>query len=137
MNRLPGPSDCPPLLTDDDIRQRVALMIGPALRDRTLWLFFLDGDRRQAPTVMPVEDVTDLCDDLVDALGHVLEGFLPELATAAGQGSVVLVWERLGPDEVLPDDCVLVEALAMMCRARDLVLRGIYLVTRAATRRLS
>lgn len=137
MTRLPAPRDLPSLLTDDDIRRRVECLIAPALRDRTLWLFFLDGDRRQAPVVMPVEDMPHLPDDTVDALGEVLEGFLPELATDTGSGSVVLVRERLGPADVLAADRTWVRALTTMCRVRDVVLRGIYLVTPTDTRRLA
>jgi hypothetical protein len=137
MTRLPAPRDLPSLLTDDDIRRRVECLIAPALRDRTLWLFFLDGDRRQAPVVMPVEDMPHLPDDTVDALGEVLEGFLPDLATDTGSGSVVLVRERLGPADVLAADRTWACALTTMCRVRDVVLRGIYLVTPTDTRRLA
>ena len=78
-----------------------------------------------------------LPDDTVDALGEVLEGFLPELATDTGSGSVVLVRERLGPADVLAADRTWVRALTTMCRVRDVVLRGIYLVTPTDTRRLA
>ena len=137
MTRLPPPHDVSALLTDDDVRRRVASLIGPALRDRTLWLFLLDGDRRQSPVLVPVEDMPHLPDDVVDGLGCVLEGLLLELATDAGPGSVVLVWERLGPDDVLPADLAWAEALTTTCRARDVVLRGVYLVTPGDTKRLS
>jgi hypothetical protein len=137
MTRLPAPRDLPPLLTDDDIRRRIETLIAPALRDGTLWLFFLDGDHRQAPVVMPIEDMPHLPDDLVNALGDVLTGFLPELGTEMGPGSVVLIRERLGPDDVLPDDLVWADALVTMCRTHDVILRGIYLVTPTGTRGLS
>ena len=137
MTRLPAPRDLPPLLTDDDLRRRIECLIGPALRDRTLWLFFLDGDHRQTPVLVPVEDMPHLPDDTVDRLGDVLEELLPDLATDMGPGSVVLVRERLGPDDVLPPDRAWADALAAMCRVRGVVLRGVYLVTPADTRRLS
>lgn len=136
MTRLPSPRDLPPLLTDDDIRGRIETFIAPALRDGTLWLLFLDGDHRQAPVVMPIEDMPPLPDELVDRLGDVLEEVLPDLATDMGPGSVVLVRERLGPDKVRPADCAWVEALTAMCRARDVILRGVYLVTPTITRPL-
>lgn len=137
MTRLPSPHDLPPLLTDDDVRRRVETLIGPALRHGTLWLLFLDGDQRQAPALMPVEDTPRLPDDLVDRLGDVLAGVLPDLATDMGPGSVVLVRERLGPADVLPADRAWADALAAMCRARDVVLRGTFLVTPTDTRALS
>ena len=136
MTRLPAPRDLPPLLTDDDIRCRVETLIAPALRDGTLWLFFLDGDQRQSPVLAPIEDLPPMPDGLVDNLGGVLEGVLPGLATDMGPGSVVFVRERLGPAHVLAADRAWADALATMCRARDVVLRGIYLVTPTATRPL-
>ena len=93
------PATAPPLRTDDDVARRVAALVGCAARDDTLWLLFVDGDDRQAPVVMPIEELSGPPDDeMVTALGDVLEGFLPDLATAAGAGSVVFVRERLGPD---------------------------------------
>jgi hypothetical protein len=136
MTRPPAPHDLPPLRTDDDVRRRIETLIAPALRDGTLWLLFLDGDRRQAPVVVPVEDTPHLPDGLVDDLGSVLEGFLPDLATDTGPGSVVFVRERLGRPDVLPADRAWAEALTRMCRRRGVVLRGVYLVTPAGTRRL-
>ena len=86
---------------------------------------------------MPVEDMPHLPDETVDALGEVLEEFVPDLATDTGPGSVVLVRERLGPDDVLAVDRTWARALTAMCRARDVVLRGIYLVTPTDTRPLA
>jgi hypothetical protein len=137
MTRTPAPRDIPALLTDDDIRRRVECLVAPALRHGTLWLFVLDGDRRQAPVVVPVEDMPHLPDETVDALGEVLEELVPDLATDSGPGSVVLVRERLGPDDVLASDRTWARALETMCRARDVVLRGIYLVTPTDTRMLA
>ena len=136
MTRLPAPRDLPPLLTDDDIRRRIETVIAPALRDGTLWLLFLDGDQRQSSVVVPIEDLPPLPDGLVDNLGGILEEVLPDLATDMGPGSVVLVRERLGPDEVRAADRTWADALTSMCRVRDVVLRGIYLVTPTATRSL-
>jgi hypothetical protein len=128
--------DLPPLLTDDDVIGRVASLVGTAIRDDTLWLLFVDGDDRQAPVVMPVEDMPDLPDELVPALGDVLDGFLPDLATAAGPGSVVFVRERLGPDHLLPADRAWAWALGSMCRSRGIPVRGIHLSTPGAVRRM-
>jgi hypothetical protein len=84
-----SPETAPPLRTDGDVARRVAALVGRALRDDTLWLLFVDGDDRQAPVVVPVEELAGPPDDeMVTALGNVLEGFLPDLATAAGVGSV-------------------------------------------------
>jgi hypothetical protein len=133
-----SPATAAPLRTDDDVARRVADLIGRAARDDTLWLLFVDGDDRQAPVVMPVEELSGPPDgELVAALGDVLEGFLPDLATDAGAGSVVFVRERLGPDGVLPADRAWADALVTMCREREIRQRGVHLSTRRRTQRIS
>ena len=133
-----SPATAPPLRTDDDVARRVAALVGRAIRDDTLWLLFVDGDDRQAPVVMPVEEMPGPPDDeVVTALGDVIAGFLPDLATAAGAGSVVFVRERLGPDDVLPADRAWAEALVTMCRKREIRMRGVHLSTRHRTQRIS
>ena len=131
------PATAPPLRTDDDVARRVAALVGRALRDDTLWLLFVDGDDRQTPVVMPVEELSGPPGaEMVMALGEVLEGFLPDLATASGAGSVVFVRERLGPDFVLPADRAWADALATMCREREIRSRGVHLSTRGMTMRI-
>jgi hypothetical protein len=72
MTKITSPHDAPPLLTDDDVKRRVEALVGPALRDRTLWLLFVDGDSRQAPVVMPINDLPRLPDGVITGLGSVL-----------------------------------------------------------------
>ena len=133
-----SPATAPPLRTDDDVARRVATLIGRAARDDTLWLLFVDGDDRQAPVVMPVEEMPGPPrDEVVAALGDVIAGFLPELATRTGAGSVVFVRERLGPDDMLPADRAWAEALETMCRTREIRTRGVHLSTRCRTQRIS
>ena len=133
-----SPVTAPPLRTDEDVARRVAALIGCVARDDTLWLLFVDGDDRQSPVVMPIEEMAGPPEvELVRGLGDVLEGVLPDLATAAGAGSVVFVRERLGPDDVLPADRAWAEALTTMCRDRDIRLRGVHLSTRRRTQRIS
>ena len=132
-----SPATAPPLRTDDDVARRVAALIGRATRDDTLWLLFVDGDDRQTPVLMPVEEASGPPDrEMVMALGNVLEGVLPDLATAAGAGSVVFVRERLGPDFVVPADRAWAEELATMCREREIRSRGVHLSTRGMTKRI-
>ena len=133
-----SPATAPPLRTDDDVVRRVAALVGRATRDDTLWLLFVDGDDRQAPVVMPIEEMPGSPDDeIVTALGDVIAGFLPDLATCTGAGSVVFVRERLGPDDMLPADRAWAEALVTMCRKREIRMRGVHLSTRCRTQRIS
>jgi hypothetical protein len=126
-----------PLWTDDDVDRRVAALVGRAARDDTLWLLFVDGDDRQAPVVMPVEELSGPpVDELIVGLGDVLAGFLPDLATQAGPGSVVFVRERLGPDDPVAADLAWAAALGAMCRSRGIPVRGIHLSTPGAVRRM-
>ena len=136
MTSPPSPSIAEPLLTDHDVLRRVGDLVGPALRNGTLWLLFVDGDRYQAPVVMPIDDTPRLPDGMIVGLGEVIEGFLPDIATAAGPGSVVFVRERLGPDVVTPDDRAWAEALTAICRSRDIALDGVHLATPGGARRL-
>jgi hypothetical protein len=133
-----SPATAAPLRTDDDVARRVADLVGRATRDDTLWLLFVDGDDRQAPVVMPLEELSGPPDvALVAALGDVLEGVLPDLATASGAGSVVFVRERLGPDDVLAADRAWGEVLVAMCRKRGIRLRGVHLSSPRRTQRIS
>ena len=87
---------------------------------------------------MPVEELSGPPDgELVTGLGDVLEGILPDLATVGGPGSVVFVRERLGPDDVVPDDRAWAEALRTMCRSREIRLRGVHLSTPRRTQPIS
>ncbi len=136
MRTAPNPRDLPPLLTDDDVLARVEQLIGPAVRNGTLWLLLVDGDQQQAPMIVPLDDVPYLPDDAVDGLGRVLEDFLPALATDSGPGSVVFVSERFGPTGVVPADRDWADALAAVCDRSGVLLRGVFSSTRGGVRRL-
>jgi hypothetical protein len=133
-----SPATAPPLRTDDDVARRVADLIGRATGSDKLWLLFVDGDDRQTPVLMPIEEMSGPPDgELVAALGDVIEGILPDLATAAGVGSVVFVRERPGADYVLPADRAWADALVTMCRKREIRVRGVHLSTPRRTQRVS
>jgi hypothetical protein len=133
MTPMTHVADAPPLLTDADVLDRVTELVGPAAVRRQLWVLFLDGDRRQTPVMMPIEDLSDRLDEL-PPLAPVLEGVLPMLATASGPGAVVLVLERRGPDVPTADDERWAEQLTTGCG--DVVLDGVYLSTPGGVRRL-
>lgn len=133
---MPPAPDLPPLLTDDDVHERVESLVGAARADRTLWLVPIDGDHRQPPMLVPITDVPYLPGDLVPTLGVMLSQLLPALATDAGPGSVVFVLERFGPATVHPADRDWAEALVAMCGARGVVQRGVFTATSAGVVRL-
>lgn len=133
----PNFADAAPLLTPDDVLQRVEDLVGTAAADRTLWIMWVDGDGRQAPTVMPVEQCprrpdAKMFNGLVAALGAPRD----ELGTELGPGSVILTLERFGPEFVLPDDRAWVDYLVTACEHADIPPRGVFLSTRAGVRPL-
>jgi hypothetical protein len=132
----PSFSTAPPLTTDDAVLERVEQLIGPAAVPRRLWLMFVDGDRRQTPVLMPIDDIPSRPDNTIDGLGTVLAGVAPDLATDSGPGSVIFVLERLGDERVTPDDQAWVQALSGMCKDVGVTGRGVYRSTRAGVRRL-
>lgn len=134
---IPSFATAPPLTTDAAILERVEQLIGPAAVRRRLWLMFVDGDQRQAPVVMPIDDIPPRPDNMIDGLGAVLAGFTPDLATDTGAGSVIFVLERLGDERVTPADRAWVQALSGMCEDVGVAGRGVYRSTRAGVRRLA
>src|SRR5487761_705045 len=49
-----------PVITDDDVLDRVAAIVPPAARRyRTLWLFFIHHDGIQANLVVPIDDIPE------------------------------------------------------------------------------
>lgn len=133
MTPMPHIDDAPPLLTDDDVLDRVTALVGPALTARQLWLLFLDGDRRQAPMVVPIEDLPERPEDL-ENLGFVVQGVMPALATDAGAGAVVFVLERRGPDVATATDEAWADHLGAM--SADVTVDGVYLSAPGGVRRL-
>jgi hypothetical protein len=84
-----------PVITDDDVLERVAAIVDPAARrHRTLWLFFLEGDGTQANLVVPVDDVPERPDaGLVGNLCYVAS---ESIAQAPRLRSVVITLSRPG-----------------------------------------
>jgi hypothetical protein len=130
------PTDLPLLHTDDDGLARVRELVGAAIVDRRLWLMFVDGDGRQVPVVMPIDAMPAVPDHgVMDGLGGILGGLAGDLCTDR-PGSVILTWERLGPDEVLATDAAWAEALRSTCCDAGVAARGVFLSTRGGVRRL-
>lgn len=132
-----SPELAAPLLTDDDVHDRVEALIGGATRDRCVWLILVDGDRKQAPAVIPVEDSPPRPDPaLAEGLRTVLTGLLDMLATDAGAGSCVFVYERLGSDAVQDADEQWASALVATAEAAGLGALGAFVSTPSGIRRL-
>jgi hypothetical protein len=133
----PSFATAPPLTTDDAVLERVEQLVGPAIVPRRLWVMFVDGDQRQAPVMMPIDDIPPRPDRTVEGLRAVLAGFVPDLATDTGPGSVVFVLERLGDERVTSVDRAWVEALTKTCGDVRVAARGVYRSTPDGVRRLA
>jgi hypothetical protein len=124
------------LHTDDDGFARVRDLIGSAIVDRRLWLMFVDGDGRQSPVLMPIDDLPCAPEpSLMSGLEHVLGGIRDDLATDR-PGSVLCTLERRGPDEVLAGDVAWAVALRSTCLEAGVEVRGMFLSTPGSVRRL-
>jgi hypothetical protein len=134
---IPHPADAPPLLTGADALRRVEQLVGPAAAVRQLWIMFVDGDGRQTPVVVPVSDLPRRPQDgPLDGLSQILAGLRDDLATDAGPGSVILTFERIGTDAVLPADREWADALTAVCGRAGIALRGLFLSSDARVRSL-
>jgi len=133
----PSFATAPPLTTDDAVLERVEQLVGRAIVPRRLWVMFVDGDQRQTPVLMPIDDIPPRPDRTVDGLGQVVAGIAPDLATDTGSGSMILVLERLGDERVTPADRAWAEALSTMCTDVGMALRGVYRSSPGGVRRLA
>jgi hypothetical protein len=134
---LHHPTDLPPLVSDEDVLERVAKLVGNAISDRQLWLMLVDGDGRQTPVVVPISGIPRNPDARgLAGLSRVLSGLRTELATDRGPGAVIFTRERRGSDDPSPLDHAWAAALAEMCRAAGVALRGVYLSTPCGVQRV-
>ena len=136
MTTLPQFPDAPPLRTEADVLERVTTIVGHAVAARTLWLLLIDGHDRQAPVVVPMEDVPVWPDDVPETLSTVLAGIAPQLATGCAPGSVVFVLERRGRSRPTDPDRAWATALHEAGARAEVAVRGIYLSTSRGVRRL-
>ncbi|MEJ2887603.1 hypothetical protein [Actinomycetospora aeridis] len=131
------PENAAPLLTDDDVHDRVAAIVGPATQDGCVWLMLVDGDRRQTPVVIPIEDSPRFPEThLVGGLRDMLAQLGDQLATDAGPGACLFTLERLGPRETAPGDEEWARALHGAASAAGLGTVGVFLSTPDGVRRV-
>lgn len=134
---IPNAADAPLLLTDHDVLDRVDQLVGRAAAVRQLWIMFVDGDGRQAPVILPISDLPRTPQPgPLRSLRRVLAGLRDDLATDLGPGSVILTFERVGRNAVLPADLTWSDALTQTCAEAGMPLRGLYLSTDGGVRPL-
>jgi hypothetical protein len=98
-----------PVISDDDVLGRVAVVIGPAVRrDRALWLLFLERDGTQAGAA-PVDGLPDRPGAAV--AGHVCYLASESIARSPALASVVITLTRPGTLQRTDADRRLLRAL--------------------------
>ena len=112
-----------PLTTDEQVLERVTLLVRNALR-RQLWLMFLDGDDRQLPVLMPTDVPARPRSSDASELARFIHGVNDEL----GASSIVVALERRGSDEISDDDGAWLRLVRDAAEMAELRLRGPVLV---------
>lgn len=120
---IPHPADAPPLRSDEDVLQGASLLLDTAIR-RQLWLMFLDERGRQLPVLMPSYvpriPTRQHRDDLHRMLGVIFED--------VDADSMVIAYERRGPDVLSAGDRAWLALIRDACREAAIPLRGPLLV---------
>src|SRR6185312_5432348 len=108
-----------PLTTDALIEERVAELLGRAIR-RQLWLLFLDEHDVQMPLLVPLDGLPQLPPDPPDPA---LRSMLQHCAETAGAHSFIFVLERYADATLTPADIAWVRALHSACDEAQVPLR--------------
>lgn len=88
-----------PLCTEADILSRVGQIISADdMRQRGLWVFFLDRNHTQMPVVVPIDDVPDHPD--LQLVGNVCWFVSQVLAENEPEGSAVITLSRPGTSDI-------------------------------------
>ena len=112
-----------PLTTDEQVLERVTLLVRNALR-RQLWLMFLDAEDRQLPVLMPTDVPARPRSSDASDLARFIHGVNDDL----GASSIVVALERRGSDEVSDDDRAWLRLVRDAAEMAELRLRGPVLV---------
>ncbi|HWG02194.1 MAG TPA: hypothetical protein VG164_10170 [Trebonia sp.] len=92
-----------PLTSDADVLDRIdAIISAEARRQRTLWLFFLDGAGLQSGVIVPIDGIPEFPDP--DLIGNVCSVVAQVLADTAADGSVVITLTRAGAADLGDND---------------------------------
>ena len=121
-----------PLLTDIDVHQRVAQLIGVAVR-RQLWILFLDTSRVQLPMIVAIDDHPPRPDGSVADLAARVEQTMIDHDAE----SVIVVIERFASADLTPADLAWAAAIHDEFDAQGITLRGILLSHRRGVRAIT
>jgi len=124
-----------PVITDQDVLDRVAAIIDPvARRSRTLWLFFLDTEGSQANLVVPIDDVPER--PAAGMIGNVCYIASEALAQSPPGSSVVITLSRPGTTRLTDSDRYFLRALQHGASTHATSVRMLCLATPAGVRKL-
>jgi hypothetical protein len=124
-----------PVITDDDVLDRVAAIIEPAARrHRTLWLFFVQQDGTQANLVVPIDDIPERPD--AGVIANVCFVASESIARAPGLLSVVITLSRPGTTRRTESDRHLLRALQHGAARHATTVRMLVLATPEGVREL-
>lgn len=125
-----------PLLTCSDMINRIGDLLATAINPGQLWVLLLDALRRQNPLMVPIDGFPDRpTPDMLDSLTGLIGAYLADLEP--GPGSVILVRERLGDDNVTDEDGCWAAGLAAACQRHLIAVTGMFLLTPNRIRPLS
>lgn len=124
-----------PVVTDQDVLDRVAAIIDPAARrHRTLWLFFLDHEGSQANLIVPIDDIPER--PAAGMIGNVCYIAAEALAQREPGGAVVITLSRPGTTRLTESDRYFLRALQHGASTHATSVRMLCLATPAGVREL-
>lgn len=116
---IPPPTEAAPLVTDEDVLQRVTSLVDRAYR-RQIWFLFVDGEHRQLP-VLPIMDVP--VRPRGPGKGN-LTDFLSAVMREMGAEELIVVYERSGRPQLTAADREWLDLVIAACTANAIRLRG-------------
>jgi hypothetical protein len=124
-----------PIVTDQDVLDRVAAIIDPAARsNRTLWLFFIDSEGGQANLVVPIDNVPER--PAAGMISNVCYIASEALTQCEPGGSVVITLSRPGTARLTESDRHFLRALQHGASTHATSVRMLCLATPAGVREL-
>ena len=123
-----------PVITDADVLDRVAAVLSPARRYRTLWLFFLHAGGFQANLVVPIDDIPERPE--AGVIGNVCRVAAESIAQAPSLLSVIIILSRPGTPRRTDSDRHLLRALQHGASRHATPVRMLVLATPEGVREL-